>query len=70
MDNMEQKRSCEVWGRGQGIGFSKIPQVDLCLWKEDKWEDVDKKVVRPCDRDKERFCTKEEEGLLLIEEKE
>ena len=27
-------RSSKIWRRGQEIGFSKILQVDSCLWKE------------------------------------
>ena len=61
-----QRESNEVWKRSQEISSSKVPQVDLYLWKESKWEDADKKVVRPYNRGKKRFCTKEGEGVSVV----
>jgi len=62
-------RSGKVWGRGQEICSSKVSQVNLCLWKEGKWENANKKVVRICDRGKKIFYTKEGEDLLLRKER-
>ena len=45
------RRSGKVWRRGQETGSSKVPQVDLCLQKERKWEDANKSVGL-CDRSK------------------
>ena len=43
------RRSGEVWREDQEIGTSKILQIDLCFWEEDKWENANKKDVGSCD---------------------
>jgi len=52
------------------IGFSKIPQVDLCPWKESEWEDTDEKDVRSCNRCEEGVYTKEREDVSVIKGRE
>ena len=44
--------------------------MDLCLWKESKWENANKEVVELCNRDKEEVCAKKEEGITIIKRKE
>jgi len=60
----------KVWRRGQEIDILKILQVDLCLWKESKWENANKKVVELYNRDKEEVCAKKEKGITIIKRKE
>jgi len=52
------------------MSFSKILQVDPCLWKESKWENADKEVVELYNRDKRRICAKEEKGVLIVKRRE
>ena len=71
MGDLEQEReSSEVEGRSQKINFFKILQVDSYLWKESKWKSANKKVVRSCNRGKERVCAKKEEGVPTVKKRE
>ena len=65
-----EEENGKVWRRGQEIDILKISQVDLCLWKESKWENANKEVVELCNRDKEEVCAKKEEGITIIKRKE
>ena len=40
--------------------------MDLCLWKESKWEDTNEEDMRSYNRNKGRVCTKEEEGISIV----
>ena len=41
--------------------------MDLCLQKESKWDNTDKEVMGPCNRDERRICAKKEEGVSVVE---
>ena len=60
------RESSEVWREGQETGISKVLQVDLFFWKQDKWEDADKKDVRLCNRVEKGLCTTEKKILFLV----
>ena len=52
IDNLGwERRSSEIRERGKKVGAKTFSLVDLCLWKEGKWKDVDKEVVEPYNRD-------------------
>jgi len=52
------------------ISFSKIPQVNLCLWKESEWEDTDEKDVSSYNRCKEGVYTEKREDVSVIKRRE
>ena len=52
-----------VKSKGQKIGILKISQVDSYLWKESKWEDADKEVVKLSNKGKESVCTEKRKGV-------
>ena len=63
---MEWKgRSSKVQRKGQEISFLKVSQIGLYLWKESKWENADKKIVKSYNRSKERICSKEGEDIFI-----
>ena len=68
MGDLVWRRSSKIWRRGQEIGSSKVPQIYLCLQKESKWEDTNKKVMRSCGRSERRICVGKEEGVFIVKE--
>ena len=54
------------WRKGKEISFSKVPQVNSCLWKGSKWEDANEEDVGSCDRSKGRVCTEKGKGGPII----
>ena len=40
--------------------------MDSYLWKESKWEDINKEIVRPYNKDERRVYTKKEEGVSIV----
>ena len=64
-----RRRSGKVWKRDQEISFSKVLHVNLYLWKESKWEDANKKGVRPYNRDERRVYAKEGEDVFIVKKR-
>jgi len=62
--------SSKVWRRGQEIDLSRVSQVDLCLWKESKWENANEESMRSYNRDKERICAEKEKDISVIKRRE
>jgi len=44
--------------------------MDTCLWKESKWENADKEVVRLYNRSKERVYAKKEKDIFIVKKRE
>ena len=65
-----EERGSKIWRRGQGIGFSEVPQVDSYLWKESKWEDADKEAVGSYNWSEEKICAKEVEDIPTVKKRE
>ena len=63
-------RSSKVEGRSQEIGFSKILQVNLYLWKKNKWENANKKDGRSYNRCEEKIYTEKEEDISAVKKRE
>ena len=64
-----RRESSEVRGRCQEIGsfgFSKVSQIDLCLWEKSKWENAGKENVRLYNWVKEEIYTKKEKDLSVV----
>ena len=51
-----RKGDCKVRKRSQGIGTSKVLQMDPCFWEESKWEDADEENVESCNKVEGKIC--------------
>ena len=63
------EKTGEVGGRSQEIGFSKVSQIDLCLQKESKQENADKKLWYHAIEVKKGFMLRKGKIYLFLREK-
>ena len=62
--------SNKVRGKSQKISFSKVPQMDLCLQKESKWENTNKEYIKLYNRSEGRIYAKEKESISIVKREE
>ena len=67
MENLEQRKSSKIRKRSKEASTRAFPQVDSCVWKETKWKNAHKKIMRLYYWNKERICALEREGVSIIE---